>query len=285
MSERGVFAVDRGIWDHPSFANEPFTEREAWQWLFGEASFKTRTKRIGSVVLQLTRGQIAASLRFMADKWQWSEPRVRRFLKRLKSDAMIDAATDAGITVITICNYNKYQRVSLPRDAAPDATSDAAATQQRRKVEDTEDKEDISQGARAPEVPAVGDGWPADYREQFWQQYPNKVGKPRALAKLDSIRKRRCEWLTILDGLDRYIRTKPPDRQWLNPETFLNQERWADQPAAVAAHGAKNGRRTVHDAARDLTASVAARIRELDEPAPALCDGTGGSPFRLLPPR
>jgi len=132
VSERGVFAVDRGIWDHPSFANEPLTEREAWQWLIGEASFKDRTKRIGSVVLALSRGQVGASLRFMADKWQWSEPRVHRFLKRLKTDAMIDASTDAGITVITVCNYNKYQRVSLPRDATIDAPDDAAATQSRR---------------------------------------------------------------------------------------------------------------------------------------------------------
>lgn len=128
VSERCVFAVDRGIWDHPSFANQPLTEREAWTWLIGQASFKARTKRIGSVVLELKRGQVAASLRFMADKWQWREPRVRRFLKRLKTDAMIDAATDAGITVITICNYDKYQKVSLPRDAQ----IDAAATQRRK---------------------------------------------------------------------------------------------------------------------------------------------------------
>lgn len=285
MSERGVFAVDRGIWDHPSFANEPLTEREAWQWLIGEASFKDRTKRIGSVVLKLERGQVAASLRFMADKWQWSEARVRRFLKRLKTDAMIDAASDAGITVITVCNYNKYQRVSLPRDAVNDAQSDAAATQQRRKVEDTEDKEtDILEGARASAVPAISDGWPADYREQFWQRYPNKVGKPKALAKLDGIRRRAVlvDFTEIIAGLDRYIRTKPPDRAWLNPETFLNQERWADQPAAVSPQGTTNGRRNVHDAANDLLAN----LRALDEPAPgSLRGGTGEGAVRLLPPR
>lgn len=283
MSERGVFAVDRGIWDHPSFAAEPLTEREAWAWLIGEASFKARTKRVGSSVVNLARGQVAASLRFMADKWQWTEPRVRRFLKRLKNDAMIDAATDAGITVITICNYNKYQRVSLPRDAADDAPIDAAATQQRRKVEDTEYKEtDISGGARASADLVIADGWPADYREQFWQRYPNKVGKPKALAKLDGCRNRRIPFATIMDGLDRYIRTKPPDRQWLNPETFINQERWTDQPAAVTAQGSPNGRRTVHDAANDLLA----RIQALDAPAPGgLCDGEGQGAVRLLSSR
>jgi hypothetical protein len=227
MSERGVFAIDRGIWEHPSFADEPFTEREAWQWLIGEASFKERTKRIGSIVLKLTRGQVAASLRFMADKWKWSEPRVRRFLKRLKTDAMIDAQSDAGITVISICNYNKYQRVSLPRDADIDAQSDAAATQQRRKVEDTKDIEEDSF------VVAREDDWPEAYQELFWSAFPNKVGKPKALAKLDGCRKRGVVFADIMTGLDRYIRAKPPDRAWLNPETFINQERWNDQPASI----------------------------------------------------
>ncbi|MHC2255108.1 hypothetical protein ACVILK_004800 [Bradyrhizobium embrapense] len=166
MSERGVFAVDRGIWDHPSFANEPLTEREAWVWLIAEASFKARTKRIGSVVLELQRRQVAASLRFMAGKWQWSEPRVRRFLKRLKSDAMIDASTDAGITVITLCNYDKYQKVSLPRDAGSDAQTGAAATQQRRKEESTKSTEGSSELRSAP--PSASAPVYTDSRHELW---------------------------------------------------------------------------------------------------------------------
>jgi len=166
VSERGVFAVDRGVWEHPSFDNEPLTQREAWFWLIGEASFKGRTKRIGSVVLELQRGQVAASLRFLADKWQWSEPRVRRFLKRLKSDAMIDAATDAGITVITVCNYDKYQKVSLPRDAATDAHSDAGATQERRKLESKENTEGSSELRSEP--PPAGSPVYTDSRHELW---------------------------------------------------------------------------------------------------------------------
>lgn len=182
MSERGVFAVDRGIWDHPSFADEPLTEREAWQWLIGEAAFKDRVRRVGSVVVELVRGQLAASTRFMADKWQWSEARVRRFLKRLKTDAMIDAASDAGITVITICNYNKYQRVSLPNDAATVAPNDAAATQQRRKTEDTKTIETDSEAkASAPSAPIY-----TDSRHELWGEGPAilvSLGVPDKLAR------------------------------------------------------------------------------------------------------
>lgn len=150
MSERGVFAIDRGWFDHPSFPREPFTHREAWAWLISEAAFKPVTRRVGSVTVSLERGQLAHSLRFMADKWQWSEPKVRRFLTRLKTDAMALVSSDAGVTVVTVCNYSKYQRVSLPRDAASDAQTDAAATQQRRKEEDTKySNDDLDAGAPA----------------------------------------------------------------------------------------------------------------------------------------
>ena len=105
MSGHGVFAIDRGIWDHPVFKSEPFTEREAFMWLVGAAAFRPRRVRGPAGGIELQRGQVAHSLRFMASKWKWKEPRVRRFLTRLKNDAMIDAASDAGQTVVSICNY------------------------------------------------------------------------------------------------------------------------------------------------------------------------------------
>ena len=131
------------------FARERFTEREAWQWLISEASFKARVKRVGSAVINLARGQLAASLRFMAEAWQWEHTRVRRFLGRLKTATMIEHETQQGVTVITICNYDKYQRVSLPY-ATPIETQNATATQQQRnKLEDNKNTEVDIRGDRA----------------------------------------------------------------------------------------------------------------------------------------
>lgn len=152
----GFFAVDRGLFDHSSFKPEPFTEREAWLWLISAVLWKPHRVRVGSIQVDLRRGQCAHSTRFMAEKWQWSEARVRRFLGRLKTDAMIDAATDAGITVVTVCNYDKYQGVPPSSDAAIDAATDAAATQQRRKEEELKTKkeeDDDGDRARAAENP------------------------------------------------------------------------------------------------------------------------------------
>jgi hypothetical protein len=67
---------------------------------------------------------------------------------------------------------------------------------------------------------------------EFWTECPNKVGKPKAKAAFGAARKR-ASFEAIMAGLRRYIASKPADRAWLNPQTFLNQDRWDDQPAAV----------------------------------------------------
>lgn len=280
MSERGVFAVDRGIWDHGVFADEAFTEREAWVWMISEAAWRPRTRNVAGKIVALERGQVAASLRFMAEKWGWEKDAVARFLTRLKKHDMIETETATGINVITICKYDEYQRVSLP--TATDTKTETAthARQQCDKTEDIESIEDREKKETRVRALVVDDGWPIDFREQFWSRYPNKVGKPKALAKLEGARRRAVPFIDIMTGLDRYIASKPPDRAWLNPETFINQERWADQPAPITQQG-NNGRRSIHDAGRDQSA----RLRALDEPAPVLRDGPGEYPVRLLSSR
>jgi hypothetical protein len=77
----GTFNVARGVFDHPVFAPEPFTEREAWLWLIAEAQWKPVRKRVGRVIIPLQRGQLAHAVRFMAQRWCWPRMRVHRFLQ------------------------------------------------------------------------------------------------------------------------------------------------------------------------------------------------------------
>ena len=69
-----------------------------------------------------------------------------------------------------------------------------------------------------------------EFHNTFWLAYPNKVGKPDALKAFKTARKK-TDLSVIMDGLHRYIRDKPDDRNWCNPGTWLRQERWADEPA------------------------------------------------------
>src|SRR4051812_5199368 len=85
MSGRGVFAVDRGIWSDPDFADEPFTERVAFMWLVGEAAWKPYRKRADGKLVDQARGQLCHAVRFMADAWGWSKSRRPVFRPSRKS--------------------------------------------------------------------------------------------------------------------------------------------------------------------------------------------------------
>lgn len=68
----------------------------------------------------------------------------------------------------------------------------------------------------------------------FWAEWPHKTGKPDALRAYGKARQRGGTLDEIMVGMQRYVQTRRPDQPWLNPTTFLNQERFRDQPAIVA---------------------------------------------------
>jgi hypothetical protein len=111
LSERGYICLDRGALNHEFFEREQYSEFEAWVWLLTEAAWKKRFRRVGDYTANLERGQLIASVRFLAEKWGWKKTKVERFLNRLKTETMIGTASGTGITIITICNYDKYQLV------------------------------------------------------------------------------------------------------------------------------------------------------------------------------
>lgn len=67
----------------------------------------------------------------------------------------------------------------------------------------------------------------------LWKEWPNKTAKPEAQKAYRAARKRGHSHGAILEGMRRYVATKPPDRPWLHFSTFCNQERFLDAPAAV----------------------------------------------------
>ena len=125
----GYYRMHRGWMDHPVFADEPYTEREAWLWLIEHAVWKDTRTRVGSAVMDLKRGQLGATTRYLAAKWRWTEARVRRFLKRLREDGMVDAQATRKATLITIEKYDDYQTDRRTDDTG----SDAEPTQKRRR--------------------------------------------------------------------------------------------------------------------------------------------------------
>jgi hypothetical protein len=63
---------------------------------------------------------------------------------------MIETEAETGISVISICNYDSYQRVALPIETESETQSETAARQQRDKREDNKTIEDRERESRAP---------------------------------------------------------------------------------------------------------------------------------------
>lgn len=98
-----------------------------------------------------------------------------------------------------------------------------------------------------PEGPSVSAtarrmGFDASSFETWWFAYPHKVGKQDALKVFEVIAKSgRVSFDRLMNGLAAYQRTKPPDRAWCNPGTWLRQGRWDDEPASETGRTARIG--------------------------------------------
>ena len=63
---RGLYTISRAVFDHPAFKQEPFTEREAWVWLIGEAQWKNNRKRIAGKVFESERCQLILGICYLS---------------------------------------------------------------------------------------------------------------------------------------------------------------------------------------------------------------------------
>jgi hypothetical protein len=77
-----------------------------------------------------------------------------------------------------------------------------------------------------------------EFEQEFWPNIPNKIGKGKARDAYLKARKK-TDKATILAGLPAYCvyeakRAKQADYRPLHPATWLNQERWADEPTGKA---------------------------------------------------
>lgn len=152
----GYVRIHRSLLGHPAFRNE--SETMAFAWMIGKAAWRSIRVRYKGHSITLKRGQLAISQRDMAAAFDRDKAWIERLWKRCKSEAMIETTVEAGVAVITICNYDEYQGREDEREApaeAPHEADNEAAARQRRGTEQEEKnlkrEEDQSSRTRARE--------------------------------------------------------------------------------------------------------------------------------------
>lgn len=122
VDEYGHVKISRKAYATDPFWNERrvFSRWEAWEDLIQMAAWKPFRKIVQGQVVELGRGQLLVSERFLADRWSWSRGKVRRFLELLVDMQRIEVAdhrADQPGSVVTVLNYDRYQ--SSPTQDGP----------------------------------------------------------------------------------------------------------------------------------------------------------------------
>lgn len=111
-----------------------------WVLLLLKVAHEDKKVLVGNQLVELKRGQIIASLTFLAELWQTSKSSAERFVALLEKEEMLRRCMNRKVSIITISNYDSYQeKKKAKRD---DKRNDDETMLERCWEENKEGKED-----------------------------------------------------------------------------------------------------------------------------------------------
>lgn len=110
--EQGWISVHRKLQDSEIWNLEKFTRGQAWVDMILMANHKPGSFFLRGIEIKVDRGQIARSEESLAAKWRWSRGKVRRFFSWLEMKQQIVQHKSKLLSIVTIVNYNDYQKNS-----------------------------------------------------------------------------------------------------------------------------------------------------------------------------
>ncbi len=121
MTTEGFICISRGIVAHWIWSNPVLFQR--WVWMILSANYDDREVSFCYHRIMLHRGQLAVNLSYLSKIWHVSSQATHKFLVKLEDSGMVTRTVDDKVTVITICNYDRYQ---LKMGASVDGLVDGA---------------------------------------------------------------------------------------------------------------------------------------------------------------
>lgn len=227
---KGYILIARGCLKHPRFKPRgPFSTFEAWCWLIESAAYVPREIPImmgnRRELITLQPGQLSHSIRFLSKAWHWSPNRVCRFLDDLAMDGSVDTATDTAQSIITLCNWDKYQRPFLAADTATDTASDTATDTKKKEIKERKN--------------ICASGEPEGFAA-WYAIYPRKKASQAAKKAFAKVLSSGLIALPVLMDRTRAFAatwaTEPKDRRKFipYPASWLNAGGYDDEPDGVA---------------------------------------------------
>lgn len=261
MRDQGFIKLSRKFFENALW-KEPrqYSRSEAWLDLIQMAGFEDSKYILNNRAIEVQRGEIVASRRFLENRWSWGSTKVSNFLDYLKKEGMINQRQTSGQTIITLCNYGTYNdsQTSDNDENKPKAnqrqTRGKPKTNQNKEYKESkegkESKEEIpplspngeieipfDETFENPHKPPKGEKEKSSAKkekepnysfEEFFDLYDKRTGDRQKLKK---------KWLALTDEereaimnyIPKYIESQPDKQYRKNPETFLNNKSWNDE--------------------------------------------------------
>lgn len=106
----GWISLHRKLQDNPLWYSESFTRGQAWVDLLLLANHEYGYFYKRGVKIEIQRGQVGMSELGLSERWKWSRSKVRKFLKELEKEQQIEQQKSNVTQVVTIINYDLYQK-------------------------------------------------------------------------------------------------------------------------------------------------------------------------------
>lgn len=141
--------ISRRLFQHQLWCEErAFSRFEAWIYLLKEARFEDSKVYDGNQLVEVRRGQIYASIRFLAEAFGWSRNKTMNFIGLLQADSMIvkEIVSQTGQMRLTVCNYDRYNASGDSSGTSKGREDDTAGTKSNRENKEKREKTSSSEG-------------------------------------------------------------------------------------------------------------------------------------------
>ena len=106
---KGWIKLYRKSEDNALYFAEPFDKWHAWQDILLMVNHEKREFYSKGQLVKLEAGQTVTSIQILAERWKWSENKVRRYLRHLSGRGMCHTDGTPNGTLITVVNWALYQ--------------------------------------------------------------------------------------------------------------------------------------------------------------------------------
>ena len=138
----GFIYLWRNLSKHWLWQDKPFTKGQAWIDILFECNHSEQKVLIKDKLILCKRGESLNSLETWGKRWGWNKSKVRRFLKLLKSDTMVELIPEQKTTHLKVLYYNKYQTKQNASETQVKRKRNASETQVKLNNNDNNDNKD-----------------------------------------------------------------------------------------------------------------------------------------------